>query len=691
MFSIFALIRKYNCICAILFFFTNTIFASNLYSYRNLNSTHFTQSHLASLLQQKALSGRLMEGSCTGEKSATFCIAVGYANNNGKYPLLMVSTRAGDIYTVENSITNFAIKGTLLSSSCVGSDRTAFCVASGFLGDSEENGKPYLIQSKNGGANWEKVTVAGSMNFGLYKKVKCTGSTPHARCIAVGFGNNDQSANKYPLLAESIDNGKTWFTKPIKDISSSTKGKLYSASCTGDGNDAMCVAIGDYQPFSSTIPLLIQNTDGNTWVNKKFLFLSPLNLTFTDVNCTGKNAAPICTVVGRIGTKDPLFNPVIYQTKDRGSNWIQLPLGNFPTNWNGTLNSIACSGDVTNPDCATVGVSSLKPFLKTNSTTTFPLILQDKGSKWFIPLITNATRDWHTLYSTTCNKGENNFCFAVGFALNKNTSTPILTIKNGDNWQAIPIENPPNEGKLVNTSCNQSGSACIAVGYSKNMDEQPLIIASLDDGNTWLNKTNVINCPPPNKYDSVSCDGTGKNCVAASYNWAAYYTQGNCLWRSAGRLYDGLGSWMEVKCSRDFSACVIVGMKSDGWGETITAMSAYSYTGGKEWAVQELSWLNVSTCRATDVYSYANLKSVDTTDPEGNNWVAVGICQTKGGLSLISKDRGKSWMLSSTQPSAELNEVSCNYSKNCTAYSSDNIIYKSTDGGNTWNVERNFL
>lgn len=694
MFNVYVYLRKYG--IAFLFLILIPITNSATHLYTPLPQKISVRNSLLNFSKQIGFTGRLNEASCTGENDNTICVAVGFADFSSQYPLLMQSNDAGISFTIQNQITNFTNKGTLLSTNCVGSGNTALCVAGGYLGDSKETGKPYLVQSSDGGISWSQVTISGSMNYGLIKKVSCTGNPPIAKCIAVGSGNQDNSASSYPLLVQTLDNGNTWSSKLINKLSPLAKGQLYSASCTGVGINAMCIAVGDYEPYSSIIPLLIQTSDGgNTWVNTEYLFLSPLDLSlkFTDVSCTGGSYHAICTIAGRIGSEDPLFNPIIYQTKDRGVTWLKTSLDNFPTNWNGTLHSISCTGNVRHPICASVGVGSFKPNLLKGSN--FPLIVQNNEDKWSISSITNAASDWNTLYSASCINGSNPFCFAVGFALNNNNiPSPILTIKTdaANTWQAITINNMPNEGVLRNGACNESGSTCVAVGFRKNIEDQPLIIVSKDHGKTWDYKPK-IDCPPPKEAPdaTVICDNMGEKCIAtahlwliAGWTWLAYYTENHCSWNLAKDATTDFADWKASKCSNDFSTCIIVGTS---WPVPLILSS---FDSGQSWMHQTFSNPSDGKCKVNDIIgSVSFFKSIDSTDVKGNDWVAVGQCgwnldgKKATGLSMISKDRGKSWTLSDTQPNLELNNVICNYSKNCIAYS-DNTRYQSLDGGNTW-------
>jgi photosystem II stability/assembly factor-like uncharacterized protein len=608
---------------------------NNNYSKPNLHNL----SPLQSLKLQQGLNGRFNEIKCNGNDANAVCIAVGFVNNNGSiYPLLIKSLDNGKTFNVDNKITNYSNKGTLLTTDCTGSDSKAICIAAGYLGDKKESGKPYLIQSTDGGVTWSSISISGSTTtLGLFKKVSCTGgeSSP-AICIAVGWRYKNPTQNMYPMLAQSLDGGKTWNYKLINKLSVSSTGQLYSASCTGEGSSAMCSAIGSYLPYQSTIPLLIQTNDGGqNWSNVEYLFYTAtsLDLIFTDINCSGGNTDTICNVVGRIGTADPLFNPVIYQTTDRGVTWIRNPLEAFPTNWNGTINSINCAGQGSNAFCSAVGAGSLKPVLepkKETSNTFFPLILQSVVSKWSVPSLSNAI-GWKNFYATTCINSTNNFCFAVGYGTHDDgTQYPTLaaTSNNLNNWEVRTINNLSSLGVLKSSSCNKTGSTCIAAGYTSGANDEPLLVISTDQGASWATKMINYTQPP---YDSLFiCDNKNK-CVAVKQNqgdtidhYIAYYSiDGGTTWNdSQANGYPFFKPYFaDLACGSEVTNCVAVG--SEG-SNTVTTLALRTGDAGLTW--NSYSPAVPAACGSGPlIMEWLTAVHCDNT---GLNCVAQGTCAT---------------------------------------------------------------
>jgi hypothetical protein len=624
-------------------FFPLTIFANQTIPLSlNLNGSYhsLSKNSLLHSLSNQNLNGRLNETSCTGEGNNALCIAVGFSlNNNLSSPLLIKSLDGGNNFDISTITTN---TGTLLGVSCIGNSPSAVCVAGGYLGDNKENGKPYLIQSTNAGVNWTAQVIPGLPTYGLFRKISCTGGTDTspATCIAVGWGNNDKSSKMYPIIAQSIDGGKTWTSKSISNLSPTNQGQLYSVSCTGEDKMAMCVAIGNYSTNFSTTPLIAQTTDGGkSWVKANYLFAtnsnSNLDLTFSDINCNGGNTNSICTIAGRIGTTDPFFNPVVYQTTDRGITWIRNSLETFPPNENGNVNAISCAGLGSNSFCSAVGGGSLKPEIqskKENTSTFFPLIMESFGDKWLLPTLNTTINAWTNFYSSTCVSDSTHFCIASGYGTNNGKQYPVLAVTSNDlmNWEAKTIASLPTQGLLRSSSCTKSGSLCVAIGYSQNPDV-PLIVESIDRGNSWVIKYPPFPPPPPPPpppTDSyVQCDSR-LNCVAVAKDaYNGFFLNEEKTWQAGAIIQTGYkGSvtyFHDLACGETVDHCVGVGWTGDQDGPAY-ALSLRSDDGGHTWLGRIIDPPDISACMVDGV-AYVVFETV-TCDTTGTVCLAKGWC-----------------------------------------------------------------
>jgi hypothetical protein len=589
--------------------------------------------------------GTLNEVACTGEENNAICIGVG--DNYYSGPLLIKSLDGGKSFNFSVLTSNY---GALLGVSCTGNSPSAVCVAGGYLGETDK-GKPYLMQSINAGVDWYLPPLPGVRSYGLFRKISCTGGmgTSPAICVAVGWGNDDNSSKKYPIIAQSIDGGKTWGVKSINNLSPNTLGQLYSVSCTGEGNNAMCVAIGNYSTNDSTIPLIAQSIDGGqTWSKANYLFAtnlnSNLNLIFEDVNCNGGNTNTICTIAGRVGTEDPLFNPVIYRTTDRGITWINNSLEAFPPDKNGSINAISCAGLGSNSFCSAVGAGSLKPtaqFKKESSSSFFPLILQSFGEKWLVPSLNNPINTWQNFYSSSCVNDSTHFCLATGYGINTNGKQyPVIAVTSNNllNWEAKTIDNLPSQGLLKGSSCIKSGSLCVAVGNNQVIDDNktinyPLIIEAQDKGVSW----NISNIPYSSLVNHIQlCDPKNIKCIRAQtansfYTYDIQYTtDGGNSWERTDSYWQGDEySWFyQIAGGTDITNSVLVGMQMTATSYRTFPIALRTADGGKTWRHNEFSIPS-----ACDEYGIDSFDTVQC-DETGLNCKAQGHCTTINGERL---------------------------------------------------------
>ena len=123
---------------------------------------------------------------------------------------------------------------------------------------------PLLASSQNDGETW-KYTIKSDtpllptdFNNGHFSSSSCSG----LHCVAVGNYYKPNVYNFNPLVANSIDGGKTWAytldsTKP--DLPPDFQNGMFNAvSCSG----VYCVAVGLYYVDSqTTYPLVANSTD----------------------------------------------------------------------------------------------------------------------------------------------------------------------------------------------------------------------------------------------------------------------------------------------------------------------------------------------------------------------------------------------------------------------------------------------
>lgn len=236
------------------------------------------------------VTGRLFKGvSCTGIGSTAICTAAGVDNTGGFPPLVTVSTDGGNTW-VNKSVTGLPASGYFTSASCTGVGATAVCTAAG------QNGvgtfPPIVAVSTDGGITWAVKSVTGLPTKGVFNAISCTGTGSTAICTAAGQNFN---GSQPPILAVSTDGGNTWTTKSVTGLP--TAGFFNSASCTGTGSTAICIAAG--RDLSTAAPFLAVSTDGgNTWAAKSVTGL-PASGSFYGASCTGTGPTAICAAAGQ--------------------------------------------------------------------------------------------------------------------------------------------------------------------------------------------------------------------------------------------------------------------------------------------------------------------------------------------------------------------------------------------------------
>ena len=239
--------------------------------------------------------GIFVGASCTGSGSSAVCAAAGY-DGIVTTPILAVSTDGGNTW-IKKSVTGIPVSANFRATSCTGNGSSAICTAVG----QDTTGTAIVAVSTDGGNTWAIKPVPGLTIGGIFFGTSCIGSESSAICIATG-----QDGTGVPLVAVSTDGGNTWAVKSVTGLPVS--GFLIAASCSGSGPAAVCTAAGT-DGTGSEPPLLIVSTDGaNTWAVRSVLGL-PASGIFRTTICTGSGSTAICTAAGQdyTGSTPPLL------------------------------------------------------------------------------------------------------------------------------------------------------------------------------------------------------------------------------------------------------------------------------------------------------------------------------------------------------------------------------------------------
>lgn len=251
-----------------------------------------------------------------GDDNHTVCAAAGYNDQGIIPPVLVTSVDNGNNWALQ-PILNSPKLGGFESVSCTGKGSDAICAAGGWYNTGPEAKEaPLLATSRDGAKTWAVQKVPGVPRVGSFFGVSCTGdSESNTMCIAAG---DNLTANlTTPFLAFSVDGANTWITKDIPGLPDT--GTLSKASCSGNGDNAVCVVAGKAAGF----PFLASTKDrAKTWIMNEFLNLPP-ETSFQGVSCTENT----CTAVAGGLPNFPMF---LFTSKDKGDTWTQESVQNIP-------------------------------------------------------------------------------------------------------------------------------------------------------------------------------------------------------------------------------------------------------------------------------------------------------------------------------------------------------------------------
>lgn len=423
--------------------------------------------------------GVLSGAACSGSADKAICIAPGQwcpgAFCDGALPLIAVGTKNATQWSYPKSVfqnLNTVIdpdftRGELRSGSCFGSGGSSVCIASGTF-DTTTTFLPLLARSGDGGKSWTyppsifknpKITIDPSFENGLLFSASCTENTCDSVCITAGTFND----STLPLIGVSRDKGLTWSypsyifkNLDIKLEPTVRDAYLSRASCTGVGNEARCIGVGFFSTNTNTLPLLaLTQNGGQTWSYPPSIF---------------KN---LDTTIGH-GFVSAFFNAA--SCSGVGSKSICVGAGSYATKGSG-FPVLTVSRDGGN-------------------TWTYPDFIYTKLKTIVDPEAIGGTFEGASCTGT----GKKGICIAAGEYCRKGgICFPLIAVSNngGKSWsypstvyQNLTSTIDPNfkNGYFNNASCSGSVdySFCIAAGQYYNGSESfPLLAYSIDNGNTW--------------------------------------------------------------------------------------------------------------------------------------------------------------------------------------------------------------
>jgi hypothetical protein len=274
-----------------------------------------------STLPPDFIRGAFRQVSCTGNGASALCLVIGgYFDNSANYPLFAISNNGGNTWSYPvNSTPNtlpvsFVNNGSYTGASCSGDGATALCIASGSYVAESGNTVPSVALSSDRGVSFSYPINANAATLpqdfttnGLFNAASCSGGSG-ATTVCVAAGQYTINSVIYPLLALSKDGGRNW-TYPINSNSNTlppgfTVGSFNGVSCSGQGANTACIAVGQYTAGIVRYPMVALTTDGgNSWSypisSTKILPLGYTNNgSLEGASCSGSGTTAICFAAG---------------------------------------------------------------------------------------------------------------------------------------------------------------------------------------------------------------------------------------------------------------------------------------------------------------------------------------------------------------------------------------------------------
>jgi hypothetical protein len=333
----------------------------------------------------------------------------------------------------------------------------------------------------------------------------------------------------------SVDSGKTWQVKPLPGVNNSAS--IGSSDCTGLAGAASClVSIKNHLTSAQDLsPLLYYSkNNGVTWSPVSLTLPWPKNvahdIAINKVSCTGSASGVICFAAGSYqllhSAQDLLPSPLLIATTNDGKSWSLKNITDLPAK--GEFTATGCTGSGATAVCVAIGNSAdNKPFIAVST---------DGGNTLALKNIKEDTDKVHLSALSCTGSGANTICVIIGEKMARgNEPVIVISVDGGNTWH---LKSPDvYDAKLNSVSCTGAAADTVCI-IGGNANGSLLLLASNDKGNTWLLKTlaNLVNY---GNVKEVSCAGKGSTAVCmamgASGGFSAYFiavsTNGASTWQ----------------------------------------------------------------------------------------------------------------------------------------------------------------
>jgi hypothetical protein len=462
--------------------------------------------------------------SCT---SASFCVAVGTADDNGAEFEAPANVGAfsevwdGSSWRSVPTADAAGAGGALLSVSCAS---TSFCVAVGatrsggdlFLMSSYHDGGRALVEVWNGVAWSIEPTPAGGRSNGGLDGVTCLSVS---FCVAVGSTAPSHTAAGNAMV--ETWNGTAWKLRPTP--SAARHGSpLVDVSCAGRNS---CMAVGEYNANQKTGIVegeaLAEHWNGRRW-SVEHPPVGPLYAPgLSGVSCPSRTE---CIAVGGYanGQGNSAGGPLVEQW--RAGRWRRVTAGLPRFGW---LWDTSCVGA---DRCIAVG--RLDSALPLTSDHTSPLVLDWGGSRWAresIPPVPSPQTKYGipdrlapSLFGISC--PAEGGCVAAGAQGSEGAYSPFVLSTDesfAEPTPALPapkITTAPGATTTARTARLEFGSSLAGAGFECRLDGEG-VAAALSHWGPCTSPQIYSHLSPGQKRFSVRAVVGGERSAAATREW----------------------------------------------------------------------------------------------------------------------------------------------------------------------------
>ncbi len=590
-------------------------------------------------------SHRLTAVSCP---SSRICDALG-ETVSGVYDLTLRTTDGGRRWSSRTLPAGTALGAAL---ACPSAER---CVTFGHKGT---NTTALAFVTGDGGDHWATARLAGNPTG--VNDVACPSRT---ECLAVGTGPAG------PLVLRSADGGARWVDESLP----AGAPNLVAVSCP---TTAICVAVGG---------AAIRSTDGGrTWRLEGRLS--------SDINAISSLACASPTLCIAVGSTPS--SAAAARTTDGGEHWTERSLAGS------NLEDVSCASRSV---CETVGFASFESPGAPAGAIAFDT--SNGGASWRPQALPRGTLELDGISCTAVAS-----CRAVGDAGSWSAYGGAAVLSGIADYLAPGIRRWAR-GRVPVGILTLSGSSCAAT-LCQVLGENTAgsaVAYRIIDGRTWRPDT----LPKGLRVEALSC-GTASRCVALAQDGgvavALVSSDAGGSWtrrKLPAAMAEGLLSeGLSLSCPT-LSRCTAIGEDRAG-----DALPAVSHDGGLAWRAGPLlrgvAPFIVDCPTGRRCYGLGGDVSLVSSDgglhwrstgnagieypaglacPAERDCVAVGYADVVGQEQIAfsrTTDGAASWQFPAVSGEGMLTGVGCNSVEDCVATDSHATIWRTTDGGSTW-------